>query len=83
MVLGTDLGGGNVDISLFSKGVFDICFFMFLFIFYVICFWSIGTKTHNNIVVILGGQNVDMMLGFIRFSEMNVFFAGELFERII
>ena len=34
MVLGTDLGGGNVDISLVLKVFFEeVCFFMFLFIF--------------------------------------------------
>ena len=49
MVLGTDLGGGNVDISLVLKVFFEeVCFFMFLFIFYVICFWSIGKKTSKN-----------------------------------
>ena len=34
MVLGTDLGGGNVDISLVLKVFFEeVCFFMFLLIF--------------------------------------------------
>ena len=34
MVLGTDLGGGNVDISLVLKVfVEEVCFFMFLFVF--------------------------------------------------
>ena len=34
MVLGTDLGGGHVDISLVLKVFFeDVCFFMFLLIF--------------------------------------------------
>ena len=34
MVLGTDLGGGNVDISLVLKAFFEeVCFFMFLLIF--------------------------------------------------
>ena len=34
MVLGTDLGGGNVDTSLVFKVFFEeVCFFMFLLIF--------------------------------------------------
>ena len=34
MVLGTDLGGGNVDISLVLKVLFEeVCFFMFLLVF--------------------------------------------------
>ena len=34
MVLGTDLGGGNVDISLVLKVFFEeVCFFTFSFIF--------------------------------------------------
>ena len=38
----------------------------------MICFWSIEKK-HQKKVVILGGQNVDIMLVLIRFSEMRVF----------
>ena len=39
----------------------------------MICFWSIEKKKHQKKVVILGGQNVDIMLVLIRFSEMRVF----------
>ena len=85
MVLGTDLGGGNVVISLVLKVFFEeVCFFMFLLIFYVICFWSIG-KQQQNIVVILGGQDVDIMLVLICVSEMRVFsqvsFLNDFFEK--
>ena len=47
MGLGTDLGGGNVDISLGLK-VFlrSVCFLSFFFIFsYSICFLTIVKKT--------------------------------------
>ena len=57
----------------------EVRFFMFFLIFsYVICFWSIEKK-YDKHVVILGGQNVDIMLVLIGFSEMRVFFAGEFF----
>ena len=36
-------------------------FHVFYLFFYVICFWLIG-KQHQQIVVIVGGQNVDIML---------------------
>ena len=85
MVLGTDLGSGNVDISLVLKVFLKRCVFScFYLFFYVICFWSIGQK-HQNIVVILGGQNVDIMLVLIGFSEMRVFsqvsFLNDFFEK--
>ena len=50
----------------------------------MIYLWSIG-KIHQKIVVISGGQNVDIMLVLIGFSEMRVFsqvsFLNELFEK--
>ena len=73
MVLGTDLGGGNVDISLVLKVFFEeVCFLCFYYFFDVICCWSIEQQKPEQIVVIVGGQHVDIMLGFIWFSEMRV-----------
>ena len=57
---------------------------MFSLFCYVICFLSIGHK-YEKIVVISGGQHVNIMFGFIGFSEMRVFsqvsFLNELFEK--
>ena len=51
----------------------------------MICFWSIEKK-HQKKVVILGGQNVDIMLVLIGFSEMRVFsqvsFFNDSFENV-
>ena len=49
------------------------------------CFVSRSEKTHQQIVVISGGQHVDIILVLMRFSEMRVFsqvsFLNELFEK--
>ena len=51
----------------------------------MILFWSIKKKHQKN-VVILGGQNVDIVLVLIRFSEMRVFshvcFFEDFFENV-
>ena len=46
---------------------------MFLFIFLCVLFLVDRTKTHEKIVVISGGQHVDIMLVLIWFSEMHFF----------
>ena len=86
MVLGTDLGSGNVDISLVLKVFLKRCVFScFSSFFNLICFWLIEKKHQKN-VVILGGQNVDIMLVLIGFSEMRVFsqvsFFNDGFENV-
>ena len=49
MVLGIELGGGNVDISLVVEVcVEEVCFVSFYMLFYVICLWSIGKQTSKN-----------------------------------
>ena len=45
MVLGTDLRDGNVDISLVLMFLKRCLFYVFSSFLYVICFWSIETKT--------------------------------------
>ena len=87
MVLGTDLRDGNVDISLvlivFLKRCVFSCFF---FIFLCDLFLVDRKQKHQKNVVILGGQNVDIMLVLIGFSEMRVFsqvsFFNDFFEKL-
>ena len=72
MVLGTDLGGGNVNISLVLHVFFEeVCFFMFL-LFFLCDLFFVDREQKTKIVVILGGTNVAIMLVLIRFSEMRV-----------
>ena len=58
---------------------------MFLLIFVCDLFLVDREKKHQKIIVILGGQNVDIMLVLIRFSEMRVFsqvsFLNDFFEK--
>ena len=58
---------------------------MFLLIVLSYLFLVDWTNKHEKITVILGGQNVNIMLGVIRFSEMSVFsqvsVLNELFEK--
>ena len=84
-MLGTDLGGGNVHISLVLKCVRKAVFFhVFIYCFILFVFCRLDKK-HENIIVISGGQNVNIMLVFIGCSEMSVFsqvrFLNELFEK--
>ena len=56
---------------------------MFIYVFMRFVFGR--SATTNKIVVISGGQHVDIMLGFIQFSEMRVFsqvsFLNDFFEK--
>ena len=55
---------------------------------FIICLYDLFLvglkKIHKHIIVISGGENVYILYGFIRFSEMRVFsqvsFLNELFE---
>ena len=53
-----------------------------MFLFYFLCdlFLVDRKKKHQKKVVILGGQNVDIMLVLMRFSEMRVFSQVSLFS---
>ena len=57
----------------------------FLTFFMSFCFGR-SKKKHQKNVVILGGQNDDIILVFIRFSEMSVFshvcFFEDFFEKL-
>ena len=86
MVLGTDPGGGHVDISLVLKVVFEeVCFFMFLFILLCDLLLVDREKQKQQIALILGGRNVDIILVLIGFSEMRVLsqvsFLNDFFEK--
>ena len=87
MVIGTDLRDGNVDISLvlyvFLKRCVFSCFFLIFSCDFIL---ADRKKKHQKNVVILGGQNVDIMLVLIGFSEMRVFshvcFFEDFFENL-
>ena len=69
----TDLVGGNVDMSLVLCFSAKCVLFMFLFIFIRDLIFLRSEQTHYLLVVILGGQHVDIALVLILFSEMRVF----------
>ena len=53
---------------------------MFFIYFFMLFVFGRSEKKHQKNVVILGGQNVDIMLVLIRFSEMRVFSQVSFFN---
>ena len=49
------------------------CVFSCFFLLFSLFFFLVDKKKHQKSVVILGGQNVDIMLVLTGFSEMRVF----------